>query len=404
MVNYLLMHKDIPCGTIVIDEDSGSIIAYKDNHSGASPYLGNTDLKKIKKWWEMRSVPASRTMIQDIMKRTGCINPETYLAKNLALSMTDSYWLCPSGENIKYDDIKFSNLSLYNEGKVPYHNATSYDPNASLGGQMEKYWEFTENGPVLVKESSKYFGQQSVNEVLATYIHDLQNTEIPYTKYTAYKTSNNSILCKCNSFTTDSLELIPAYEIVSSSKLTNDLSLYEQYIEICIKNGIDREEIQNFMDYQTLTDFIISNTDEHLMNFGILRDSDTLKLVGPAPIFDSGNSMFFRDERSKPYTRSELLQQNITSFYKTEEKMLAKVKNRNIVKVDLLPTSDKIQSFYLRAGLPEEKVNFIQHNYETKIQMLDEFQHGKTISFYHEKQAEKAAIQRRERNIDDFER
>lgn len=29
----------------------------------------------------------------------------------------------------------------YNEGKIPYHNATSYDYNASLGGQMEKYWD-----------------------------------------------------------------------------------------------------------------------------------------------------------------------------------------------------------------------------------------------------------------------
>lgn len=41
-------------------------------------------------------------------------------------------------------------------GKIPYHNVTSYDPNASLGGQMEKYWDFTGKVPVLVKESSKY--------------------------------------------------------------------------------------------------------------------------------------------------------------------------------------------------------------------------------------------------------
>lgn len=35
-----------------------------------------------------------------------------------------------------------------------------------------------------------------------------------------------------------------------------------------------------------LTDFVISNTDEHLLNFGVLRDADTMKLIGPAPIFD----------------------------------------------------------------------------------------------------------------------
>ena len=33
------------------------------------------------------------------------------------------------------------NEYLYSDGKVPYYNATSYDPNASLGGQLEKYWD-----------------------------------------------------------------------------------------------------------------------------------------------------------------------------------------------------------------------------------------------------------------------
>ena len=50
--------------------------------------------------------------------------------------MTDSYWICPENIVLKYNDIKFSNLALYNEGKIPYHNASSYDPNASLGGQL----------------------------------------------------------------------------------------------------------------------------------------------------------------------------------------------------------------------------------------------------------------------------
>lgn len=405
MVNYMLMHKDVPCGTIIIDEDSGSIFAYKDNHSGNSPFLGNTDLKKLKKWWEARSVPASRAMIQDVMKKTGCINPEVYLAKNLALSMTDAYWLCPYGESIRYDEIKFSNLQYYNEGKVPYHNMSSYDPNASLGGEMEKYWEFSKEGPILVKESSKYFGQQSVNEVFASFVHKLQGTEIPYTQYQAYRTSNNSILCKCHSFTSDSVELIPAYEILESQKLSNDLSTYEQYIEICARNGIDREQIQDYMDYQTLTDFILSNTDEHMANFGILRNPDTLELIGPAPIFDSGNSMFYRECRELPYTRVELLQRSINSFYKTEEKMLTKVKNRNIVKLDLLPSPRQVRMFYEKADIPEEKISFIEKNYETKLQMVQEFQRGLTISLYHEKQAEKTATYRKEEKIiDDFER
>lgn len=87
----------------------------------------------------MRAVPASRAAIQEVLKRSGYLNTSLYLAKNLALSMTDAYWVCPSDAGLNYDQVKFSNLIDYNEGKIPYHNATFYDYNASLGGQMEKY-------------------------------------------------------------------------------------------------------------------------------------------------------------------------------------------------------------------------------------------------------------------------
>lgn len=120
--------------------------------------------------------------------------------------------------------------------------------------------------------------------------------------------------------------------------------MYDTYIDLCTQHGIDRECIQKFMDYQTITDFIISNTDEHLLNFGVLRDSDTLKLIGPAPIYDSGNSMFFSDERTTPYSRAGLLERKMTSFYDTEDKMLAKVKLRDVVKLDLLPSPKELRN------------------------------------------------------------
>ena len=135
-----------------------------------------------------------------------------------------------------------------------------------------------------------------------------------------------------------------------------------------------------------LTDFVISNTDEHFMNFGVLRDTDTMKLLGPAPVFDSGNSMFFAEDRKIPYTRVELLERKNTSFYQTEEKMLAKVQNRKIVKEDLFPTPEKVKELYISSNLPEWKADMIFRNYTTKLRMLHEFQQGKTISLYHEKQ------------------
>ena len=71
--------------------------------------------------------------------------------------MTDSYWVRPINSQLQYEQVNFRNLQIYHDGKIPYHNATSYDYNASLGGQMEKYWNLDYPIPDLVKESSKYY-------------------------------------------------------------------------------------------------------------------------------------------------------------------------------------------------------------------------------------------------------
>lgn len=389
MIKYSLMHKNDKCGTILFDENIGRITEYHDDRNGLSPYLGNCDIKKIQKWWEMRAVPASRTTMQQVINNANCLNTEVYLAKNLGLSMTDTYWIKPSGIDLSFDNVKFANLAAYSHGKIPYHNATSYDPNASLGGQMEKYWDLMHKTPILVKESYKYYGQQSINEVFASIVHSRQPSNVEFVRYTAEMTEDRGVQCKCPAFTSENIELLSAYEMVESRKIQNSQALYDEYINICVENGIDYNQIQEFMDYQTMTDFLITNTDEHLLNFGVLRDPNTMKLIGPAPIFDSGNSMFYSDGRKTPYTRAGILDIPITSFYKREEKLLGKVKNKTAVDLNSIPSAGEVKELYANAGIPEEKADVISKNYDTKAKMLSEFQRGKTISLYKEKQAEK---------------
>lgn len=389
MIKYSLMHKNDKCGTILFDENIGRITEYHDDRNGLSPYLGNCDIKKIQKWWEMRAVPASRATMQQVINNANCLNTEVYLAKNLGLSMTDTYWIKPSGIDLSFDNVKFANLAVYSHGKIPYHNATSYDPNASLGGQMEKYWDLMHKTPILVKESYKYYGQQSINEVFASIVHSRQPSNVEFVRYTAEMTEDRGVQCKCPAFTSENIELLSAYEMVESRKIQNSQALYDEYINICVENGIDYNQIQEFMDYQTMTDFLITNTDEHLLNFGVLRDPNTMKLIGPAPIFDSGNSMFYSDGRKTPYTRAGILDIPITSFYKREEKLLGKVKNKTAVDLNSIPSAGEVKELYANAGIPEEKADVISKNYDTKAKMLSEFQRGKTISLYKEKQAEK---------------
>lgn len=385
MTKFVLMHKNIECGVLLIDEVSGRIVNYKDIDSKYAPFLGNSTVENIKKWWEMRAIPSGRDTIRKLINSLTIVSPEQYLAKNLGLSITDTYWVRPVELAISYDDVNCFNLGSYNNGMLPYHNNTSYDPNASLGGQMDKYWDLSQKVPRLIKMSYKHYGQQSINEVIATHVHELQNSSIPFTKYTCMKTDDGGTSCTCEAFTSMDVEFICAYEVVSSQKKDNAMSYYDLFIDICTNHGIAREQIQDYMDYQTLTDFVISNTDEHLMNFGILRDTNTMKLLGPAPIFDSGNSMFYADVIERPFTKAELLSRQITSFYNSEEKLLKKVKNKKVVRHDLLPSPNEIKEIFSKYNLPESRINIIIANYETKCQMLKEFQAGISISLYHEK-------------------
>jgi hypothetical protein len=49
------------------------------------------------------------------------------------------------------------------------------------------------------------------------------------------------------------------------------------------------------MDEMIAIDYLIGNTDRHTGNFGIIRDADTLQWLKIAPIFDSGNSLFYNE-------------------------------------------------------------------------------------------------------------
>lgn len=87
MSQYALMHKKMCAEVWLLMSKTGFIRVYKDNGSGLSPFLGNADTRRMKHWWEGRAVPASRKMMQEVLKQAGCANTKMYLAKNLALSM-----------------------------------------------------------------------------------------------------------------------------------------------------------------------------------------------------------------------------------------------------------------------------------------------------------------------------
>ena len=130
------------------------------------------------------------------------------------------------------------------------------------------------------------------------------------------------------------------------------------------------------MDYEIMTDYLISNTDRHMNNIAVVRNPDTLEILGMAPIYDSGNSMFY----NIPYEQMDeihLDEINTHSFVMKEIKLLSYVKNRNAVDIE---RTEMDFSIYEKDLIERHiRIPKLKALYERKRMRLKAFQEGKDI-------------------------
>ena len=113
----------------------------------------------------------------------------------------------------------------------------------------------------------------------------------------------------------------------------------------------------HFLDYMALSDFLISNTDRHFNNFGFLEDPDSLEFLSFAPLFDSGNSMMYRNIYSISFAAS--LRERTNSFYNSFNSSIEHIENFNVLDISKLSDSEKLKSLYPKDVFGGE--NRVQH-------------------------------------------
>ena len=386
---YTLMHKNDKVVGLVIDTISGKIldIGEKINYK----LLPVCDLetkttcidykKEISNWWDKRAVPFTRKGIPAALSLLNKQSSNQLLVDNLGLSLTDHYWIKPKNEILTWEDVNlytndFSDIIgdfQFNENKKELLNICSqtlFLPSASLQGELKKKWIIgTDNERYLIKGNYSGNIQQSINEIFATRIHCTQD----FSEHTPYKLiqldieNGSTVGCICKNFTNLDLEFIPAIDVCNSYHKPNDINYYNHFINICEQHGLNKEYVRKFLQYQISTDFFITNTDRHLNNLGILRDSNTLEYKLMAPIFDSGNSMLW----NQTYPLSNYLDVSISSFAEKEINLLKYVKDTDLIDIDKLPTTNDLYNLYKeKACLSEEKLNFITETYGNKIELF----------------------------------
>lgn len=378
---YSLMHRDEPVCAITIDTVSGAIIRVsRPVNPELLPLGGCIDSAALKKWWQHRAVPIGQGKIQRILEQLGITTPQEYLVRNLGLSLTDHYWIKPLDMELGWGDINlFTNdfrdpvgdMQLGQDvNEILELPANAFSPSASVQGELRKKWIVTDGKRCLIKGNHGSNSQESLNEIVATLLHKKQSKQ-PFVSYSTMRFDNaQPIYCVCESFTSDELELIPAIDIVASRKKNNAVSYYEHFIAVCVAHGMAEETLRSFLEYQILTDFILTNTDRHLNNFGVLRDTHSLKFIGMAPIFDSGNSMFWQNPRLPE--RDDLTRIEVNSFRGKEMQLLDYVTDKSAINPQLLPSCDELREIYEKDPLIP-CVDSILLGYRKKIDLLTSF-------------------------------
>ena len=382
---YVLKRKDDIVTLIDFLED-GTI--YKFHQELVNPELAPLhDAENhawLKQWWKRRAVPVSQGHIRQLLERNGLLGPEDYLLKNLGLSLTDYYWISPLDSGLTWKDVnlfenEFHEDILIGQGEEEENEEIPhYTPNSSLQGSLEKCWTILDGERGMIKGNRDQFSSESMNEVIATKLHELQGFA-NYTEYKLIKINEYDYGCYSKLFTSTEKELISAYDVISSEEQPNDRSSFEHFIRVCGRHGMDVDQLQAYMDYMIISDFILSGRDRHLSNVAILRDAESLRFISPAPIYDSGKSLFVQD--SVPTTDRDLLSIKTESFAGSELKMLKFVKDRRCLDVTKLPGRKWIEELYaLDSKMDENRIKLIGEAYERKIDLFRRFQLGEDLN------------------------
>ena len=389
---FILKHKDLDVAMMKMDIRTGmieyvlSVYLPEELPAGCAP-----DGTGLGEWWTLRAIPASRKGIRQVLSRLSEETSQSLMLSSYGLSLTDHYWIQPVGQELYWKDLNFYENNFEDElgdiltdserDRSASDGISKLSPSVSVNGDMKKKWIIRKGGRYLLKVNPNYHSQQAVNEVIAGKLHE----RLGWKNYVSYERgtihiSGREYPCSLSPmFTSVETEFVSAYQIVAAYKVPNDVSLYEALIRQAVSLGADEKEVRAFLEYMILTDFILTNTDRHLNNFGFIYDPRQHRLSGMAPLFDTGNSLFY-DYDVIPHGRN-LLDIPVNSFSKREADQLHYVKSDAGVKLERLAHFPEEAEALLKeyTDMTEKRAAETARTIEEKIEYLNLFFQGKKI-------------------------
>lgn len=393
MKDYILMHKNIEVALMKLDENDAnskpSKIYLNKKEQDHIPIGARMNNIKFINWWQDRAIPKTRQGAKTALQRLGYSSVTNAMINNLALSLNDCYWIKPRYSELTWEEVNlFSNDFVDAFGELTFNQTETLDLrkytkflSAVSQGEVQKKWCIDNNGcRYLIKGNYGNSYQQSINEIFASNFHKYQN----FNNYTPYyfcniELTNNrkGLGCFSYNFCNENTESISAWELLQTRKIKQNESLYYPFKDICLSLGIKKDDFDNFIDYEICSDFLFTNLDRHMNNISILRNPDTLEILGFAPIYDTGNSMFYNVPTNE-LDNIKLGQDKTHSFITSKENRLLKyVVNREIMNIDKINVDFSIYEKDIYDN--DLRISLLKEKFERKIDLLLSFQKGNNI-------------------------
>ena len=274
-----------------LEERVTSIDYINENKRDVFPAGLEVSLNGLTKWIQHRSIPKNRTYVHEILATYGLKQGDYKGIIDICkgLSVNDSYWIVDSEFKGTFDEYNlyenpFSDV-LAMVAYTGYHTTIrelSTSPEFTTAGMLPKAWRRLSGEIYLYKGGTKGFansGMEPYSEYYASQIAEQMGLHhVPYD----LEQWKGILASTCRLFTSKDISYVPIGVIVREGGMDAVSDFYRNLGEKYY------EELASMLVF----DALIYNEDRHYGNFGVLRDSHTGEIIGCAPVFDNGYSLF----------------------------------------------------------------------------------------------------------------
>ena len=295
-MSYYLYSKNTKILTLEENKDGDICGIQQINDKDKLPFClqEQCTIENFVGWMNKRGISQSREGIDDVNALLSRYGKKIPRSKHFA-SLSDQYWIKHDDSKDTWDKINFfTNKYSKQFGDIAFSPwlykgkvVSGFSPDLTTNGMLRKRWvQNNDKSSRLVKAGSKTMHQEPLSEVLASMTMEKLNI-IPFVRYDLC--IEGVTLCStCNNFIDQNTELIPSYHLYNNVRKRTGENAYNHLLRVAEQYEING--MREYLDAMIFIDNITGNEDRNLGNIGFIRDVNTGKIIGPAPLFDNGTA------------------------------------------------------------------------------------------------------------------